>query len=70
METEAKANSPHCFLGENGCSLRLCSSRIDETVVLLKLVTLSGSSVVVEASWTLTLKEAASNLLVIFKIFH
>ena len=46
----------------------MCSSRIDETVVLLKLVTLSISSVVEVASWTLTLKEAGSNLL--FKFFH
>ena len=30
METEAKANSRRCFLGENGGPLRLCSRRIDK----------------------------------------
>ena len=30
METEARANSRHCFLGENGRPLRLCSRRMDK----------------------------------------
>ena len=30
METEAKANSCRCFLGENGRPLRVCSRRIDK----------------------------------------
>ena len=37
-------------------------------VVLIPIFTLSGSSVV--ALWTLSLKDAGSNLLEIFKFFH
>ena len=52
------------FLGKMAAQLRL----FIKTVLLLKLFTLSVSSVL--ELWSLTLKEAGSNLLVIFKFFH
>ena len=39
-----------------------------KTVVLLKFLTLSGSSKI--ASWTFTLMEAGSNLLKMLELFH
>ena len=60
METEAKANSRRCFLGENGGPLRLCSRRIDKgggwasitvTNVLITTVVLSKFVLCLVAQW-------------------
>ena len=72
METEAKANNRHCFLGENDRPLGLCSRRIDKggpgqcyrnkcfdlNSSDKSLFILSAGSV---ALWTVNLKTPGSN---------